>query len=194
MRTDEQISKLVEDNMPLAFFFAKKYSMRGGCEYFDEALSAAMDGLWAAARDHDESGPVPFGTYAAMRIKWKFSRAFLWMKTKKRGFGTFTFSLDDDSRLDGKDFHEVIAAPENTDIEDSEKPVDLAAKRKTLSSFFLGLSPQERLVTTLCFGLNGSSPKTLDEVGTVMGFSKERARQVRDSAILKMRNRMKNSR
>ncbi len=49
------------------------------------------------------------------------------------------------------------------------------------------LNPKERKIIIKRFGLDGEKPKTLEELGTDMGFSKERIRQIEGIAIKKLR-------
>lgn len=49
------------------------------------------------------------------------------------------------------------------------------------------LDERERKILHYRFGLDGTKPKTLEELGKILGFSKERIRQLEDSAIKKLR-------
>ncbi|EKE04212.1 MAG: RNA polymerase sigma factor RpoD [uncultured bacterium] len=49
------------------------------------------------------------------------------------------------------------------------------------------LSIREQKIIKERFGLNGGSSKTLEELGRMFGFSKERIRQIEDTAIKKLR-------
>lgn len=49
------------------------------------------------------------------------------------------------------------------------------------------LSDREKRILKERFGLNGGSTKTLEELGRMFGFSKERIRQIEDTAIKKLR-------
>lgn len=49
------------------------------------------------------------------------------------------------------------------------------------------LSIREQKIIKERFGLNGGSGKTLEELGRIFGFSKERIRQIEDTAIKKLR-------
>ena len=51
------------------------------------------------------------------------------------------------------------------------------------------LTPKERKIIINRFGINGESPKTLEELGRNMGFSKERIRQIESIALKKLRNK-----
>lgn len=49
------------------------------------------------------------------------------------------------------------------------------------------LDDREKKIITYRFGINGEQPKTLEQLGQLMGFSKERIRQLEDGAIRKLR-------
>ena len=49
------------------------------------------------------------------------------------------------------------------------------------------LPGRERQVLRLRFGLNGEPERTLDEVATILGVSRERIRQVEHSALARLR-------
>jgi RNA polymerase primary sigma factor len=50
------------------------------------------------------------------------------------------------------------------------------------------LPERERTVLINRFGLGTNCPKTLAQLGNLMGYSKERIRQIEENAILKLRN------
>jgi RNA polymerase primary sigma factor len=62
-----------------------------------------------------------------------------------------------------------------------------AAGREALEQVLDALPSRERRVLVLRFGLDSGTPRTLDEVGKVMGFSRERARQVERDALAALR-------
>jgi RNA polymerase primary sigma factor len=49
------------------------------------------------------------------------------------------------------------------------------------------LDDRERRIIDVRFGLTGAKPMTLEEVGTLFGVTRERIRQLQNSAIMKMR-------
>jgi RNA polymerase primary sigma factor len=69
-------------------------------------------------------------------------------------------------------------------------PDELAVEalgREALARALLALPERERQVLVLRFGLDSGTPRTLEEVGAVMGFSRERARQVERDALRALR-------
>ena len=49
------------------------------------------------------------------------------------------------------------------------------------------LSPRERAIVALRFGLEGDNPKTLEEIGAQFGVTRERIRQIQNEALRKLR-------
>jgi RNA polymerase primary sigma factor len=77
-------------------------------------------------------------------------------------------------------------------IEDvhSEHPDELTAKRlrsRELAVALNRLNPRMRKVLALRFGLDGELPRTLEEVGNVLGITRERVRQLEARALRELR-------
>jgi RNA polymerase primary sigma factor len=64
-----------------------------------------------------------------------------------------------------------------------EERVDSAFRSEVLGEGLALLDEREHTVIVLRFGLNGTEPKTLDEIGRRLGFSRERARQLESKAL-----------
>jgi RNA polymerase nonessential primary-like sigma factor len=58
-----------------------------------------------------------------------------------------------------------------------------------LQRLMADLTPQQREVLTLRFGLNDGKPLTLTKIGTLLNISRERVRQIEREAISKLRKR-----
>ncbi len=74
---------------------------------------------------------------------------------------------------------------------DAPNPFDLAAgalARKDLAELLGCLADRERQVVTWRFGLDGGTPRTLDEIGGHYGVSRERVRQIEAKALTKLRH------
>ncbi|MDP8910548.1 MAG: sigma-70 family RNA polymerase sigma factor [Actinomycetota bacterium] len=78
-------------------------------------------------------------------------------------------------------------------IEDTQgdRPDDATARRlrsTELSQALLSLNPRMRRVLALRFGLDGAPPMTLEEVGTGLGITRERVRQLESRALRELKN------
>jgi RNA polymerase primary sigma factor len=61
------------------------------------------------------------------------------------------------------------------------------ALHEGMDELLASLDERERKIITYRFGINGEQTKTLEQLGQLMGFSKERIRQLEDGAIKKLR-------
>jgi RNA polymerase primary sigma factor len=77
-------------------------------------------------------------------------------------------------------------------IEDETAPLpdevaDTAFRTQALTRCLAALSFRERRVLELRYGLNGESPRTLDEVGRAFNVTRERIRQIENQGLKKLR-------
>lgn len=63
------------------------------------------------------------------------------------------------------------------------------ALKGSIEDLLASLSEREKKIITYRFGINGETPKTLEQLGEIMGYSKERIRQLEDGALTKIRQR-----
>ena len=71
-----------------------------------------------------------------------------------------------------------------------------SALRQQMREVLLGLSERERRILELRYGLIDGTTLTLEEIGSVVGVTRERARQIEGLALMKLRtplNRKKSS-
>ena len=59
--------------------------------------------------------------------------------------------------------------------------------REGIGALFKALTPREREIMKLRYGLGGRQEKTLEEIGDKLGVTRERIRQIQLSALGKMR-------
>ncbi len=64
-----------------------------------------------------------------------------------------------------------------------EERVDSTFRSEALGEALALLGERERTVIALRFGLHGTEPNTLAEIGRLLGFSRERARQLETNAL-----------
>jgi RNA polymerase primary sigma factor len=68
-----------------------------------------------------------------------------------------------------------------------EEAAEVTLRKETLEKILGQLSPRERRVLELRYGLNGEHPCTLDEVGRAFNVTRERIRQIENQSLKKLR-------
>jgi RNA polymerase sigma factor (sigma-70 family) len=77
--------------------------------------------------------------------------------------------------------------------EDAQTPFALLRDknlRDELSGLLEVLDDRERKIILQRFGLDGTEPKTLEEMGKKFGLTRERIRQLQNTALAKLRSRI----
>ena len=89
---------------------------------------------------------------------------------------------------DGKQVAEVVADPNAVGAYDQmAKQGDTELLQEVLET----LNERERTILNMRFGLDGDSPKTLEEVGVHYRLTRERIRQIQEEALTRLRARMR---
>ncbi len=96
-----------------------------------------------------------------------------------------TVSLDTPVGEDGSQFGDFIA--DETTLQPEEQATT-SLLREELTRTLESLTPRERRVIELRYGLGGERSRTLGEVGTELSLTKERIRQVEKEALTKLRH------
>ncbi len=68
-----------------------------------------------------------------------------------------------------------------------DEAADTTLRKEALLKILGALSPRERRVLELRYGLNGEHPRTLDEVGRTFNVTRERIRQIENQSLKKLR-------
>ena len=68
-----------------------------------------------------------------------------------------------------------------------DEAAEMTLRREALRSILGSLSPRERAVLELRYGLDGQQPRTLDEVGRTFNVTRERIRQIEHQSLKKLR-------
>lgn len=189
--------RLVESNLRIVVKLAHEYRGRGVS--VDDLISEGNLGLIEAAARFDPSRGVRFVTYAVWWVR-KFMLGAIRRSAKQRfapmsGANAFTPDMISSAEHDFSSLRRAIlsldggtasgAGPrggqESATSERAPDPETQAVDHQMEGALrgILGKLPaQERRVLTAHYGLDGSPPRTLQQIGDELGMTRERVRQI----------------
>ena len=175
---DEQaLNKLVYHNLRFVVNIAKNY--RNSNVPFADIISEGNIGLIRAAHKFDSTKGVKFISYAVWWIKNSINECIEKYNRDNETLSYDDYTINKCTDLDHK-FEQI-----NEDFE--EKINNIQSRKDAIESLMKCLHEREIKILTLFFGLNGGREMTLEEVGKEMCLTNERVRQIKDSALSKLK-------
>ena len=99
-------------------------------------------------------------------------------------------SLDKPMDEDGYSLLEVIPINDNSNTDNKLNTND---KNQLVKNLLGSLKPREELIIRLCYGLGEHKEMTLNDIGDMVGVSREAIRQIRDKTLKKLKVAITNS-
>jgi len=202
------LDRMVESNLRFVVSVARRYGHLG--VPLQDLVTEGNLGLLQAAERFDERRGVRFTSYAVWWVRQSIISAIRQQigivrvpASKRRGrmalergpmdprspFGVRYLSLDaplgDPRGMRGTVLGELVAREAVVDPTDR---VDRAALRDLLERSLTLLEEREARVIRLSFGLEDGEPQSLGEIGDRLGVSRERVRQIRERALVRLRS------
>jgi RNA polymerase primary sigma factor len=87
----------------------------------------------------------------------------------------------------GEDNRLLDYLPDTTNRTPDEQTFEKALS-EAIEESLAGLKERESKILRLYFGLDGEDPMTLEDIGTLLGITRERVRQIKEKALLKLRH------
>ena len=172
-------SEIVQFNLPLVLAMAKRTRLQA-IDY-NELISEGNVALLRSAEKFDVGRGYKFSTYACRAILKSFSRVAM-RASRYRG----RFPVEFDPSMERSDFLEKKRNTIETDC--------VSELRTILTKNLADLNEVEQTVISERFALSAvlsaetPQPKTLEQVGVLIGVTKERVRQIQNRAIKKIRS------
>lgn len=174
-RADVIREQIAETNLALVLAMAKRTRMSE--VDFADLVSEGNMALLRAVDKFDAGRGYKFSTYACRAILKAFSRQGMKLSKYRQRFPT-----DFDPKLERSNFLETKRSTFEKDAAEEVKRIVLDNRAD--------LTDVERTVIEHRFGLEsaeGEKPMTLEQVGQIIGVTKERVRQIQNKAMEKIR-------
>jgi RNA polymerase primary sigma factor len=176
-RANDLRAAIVQINMPLVLAMAKRIRLNG--VDFSELISEGNMALLRSVAKFDCSRGFKFSTYACRAILKSFSRVGMRMSRHR-----CRFPIEFDPNLERSDYLDRLREDQRNDC--------LEELQHILRENLAQLNDVEQTVIRERFSLDGPAPdggkpKTLEQIGTLIGVTKERVRQIQNKALAKLR-------
>uniref|UniRef100_UPI004025B83C RNA polymerase sporulation sigma factor SigK n=1 Tax=Candidatus Ventrenecus sp. TaxID=3085654 RepID=UPI004025B83C len=180
----EAKNKLIEHNLRLVVFLAKKYESTG--YEMEDLISIGSIGLIKGIETYKIDKNIKLATYASRCISNEILMYIRKNKKRKK-----EVSLEDSLNYDneGNELHlEDVLGTENDLVSDSyEREVE----RKCVGEEINKLKPREKQIMVLRYGLNNKESYTQKEVADILGISQSYISRIEKKVIKNIRNLMK---
>ena len=180
----EAKNKLIEHNLRLVVFLAKKYESTG--YEMEDLISIGSIGLIKGIETYKIDKNIKLATYASRCISNEILMYIRKNKKRKK-----EVSLEDSLNYDneGNELHlEDVLGTENDLVSDSyEREVE----RKCVGEEINKLKPREKQIMVLRYGLNNKESYTQKDVADILGISQSYISRIEKKVIKNIRNLMK---
>jgi RNA polymerase primary sigma factor len=92
-----------------------------------------------------------------------------------------------DEQINGEEGSSIMDVIEDTHTEAPDVLTTTSSQKKFVSRMLGKLNDQERTVLSMYFGINYHEPLNLEEIGEIIGLSKERVRQIKEKGLANLR-------
>ena len=173
-------NKLIEHNLRLVVFLAKKYENTG----FDieDLVSIGSIGLIKGINTYKVDKNIKLATYVSRCISNEILM-FLRKNKKKRMEISLEETLNYDAEGNTLSLEDVLGTDEDLVANDYEKKIDMMFLQQELNN----LTEREKLIMTLRYGLNNTEEYTQKEVASMLGISQSYISRIEKKVIGKIK-------
>ena len=177
--------KLVEHNLRLVVFIAKKFD--GSGIELEDLVSIGAIGLIKAVKTYSLDKNIKLATYASRCIENE-----ILMQLRKTSRRRGEVSLDEPLSADGEGNELLLSDILATDEESVSKNIEMDEEKKFLMRALGKLDKREQQIMLLRFGLQGNEEKTQKEVADMMGISQSYISRIEKKILVKMKKKLEN--
>ena len=164
MHSEDARNRLIEHNLRLVVYIARRFENTG--IYIEDLISIGAIGLIKAINTFDPDKKIKLATYASRCIENE-----ILMYLRKTGAKKTEISFDEPLNTDWDGNELLLSDILGTDPDMVMRPIEDDVDKKLLLDAIELLSPRERQIITLRFGIGGTEEKTQKEVADMLGIS-----------------------
>ena len=157
-------SILIEHNLRLVVYIARRFENTG--INIEDLISIGTIGLIKAINTFDPDKKIKLATYASRCIENE-----ILMYLRKTGNQKAEISFDEPLNTDWDGNELLLSDILGTDPDVVMQPIEDDVDKKLLLDAIEVLSPREKQIITMRFGIGGTAEKTQKEVADMMGIS-----------------------
>jgi RNA polymerase primary sigma factor len=182
-------NKVLKANLRFVFDVAKKY--KGSGVPMEDLIAEGNIGMITAIKKFNLDYDVKFFCYAVWWIKQSM-QAFIKNKQKslniEKGEDELNSNIKQNAISDNED--EIVNKRETIlSNEEDERNKEIEKSQKVVvDRLLVNLDKREKLIIEQYYGLNGNKERNLDEIGSQLGISMERVRQIKKRILFRMRS------
>lgn len=180
---NEARDKLIEHNLRLVVYIAKKFETSG--IELEDLISIGAIGLIKAVKTYSMDKNIKLATYASRCIENE-----ILMQLRKNTRIKNEISLDEPLSSDGEGNELLLADIIPIDEESVSKNIESTAEKQMLMEIISHLDEREQMIMFLRFGLAGNEEKTQKEVADMMGISQSYISRIEKKILGKLRKKL----
>ena len=180
----EARNKLIEHNIRLVVFLAKKYENTG--YDLEDLVSIGSIGLIKGINTCKMDKNIKLATYCSRCIANEILM-FLRKNKKRRTEISFEDALNYDAEGNELHLEDILGTEEDIVYKEFEAKIDKRALEKELNS----LSDREKHIMKLRYGLNNTEEYTQKEVASMLGISQSYISRIEKKVIRRLKSTMK---
>ena len=176
--------KLIEHNLRLVVFLAKKYENTG--VDLEDLVSIGTIGLMKGVKTFSVDKNIKLATYASRCID---NEILMFLRKNKKIKTEISFDESLSFDADGNELHLEDVLGTTPDL--VTKPLEDEVNKKLMLDEIEKLSERDKEIITLRYGLNGRMEKTQKEVAELLGISQSYISRIEKKVIKRLKNIVK---
>lgn len=176
----EARNKLIEHNLRLVVFIAKKYE--GTLETLEDLVSIGTIGLIKGINTYKIDKNIRLATYASRCIS---NEILMYLRKNKKRVSDVSFEEALSFDAEGNELHleDIIVTDEDSTYNSYEKKTDIEILKKYIDT----LDKRDREIMIMRYGLYNTEEYTQKEVASILGISQSYISRIEKKVIKKLR-------